>query len=278
MAAGSVAGAGAIGWLAHYFSRPPPDADPGNAIAFMGDVSTVYRRAFALGKPMLVLVIPVKDDEKSARGEVFGALLNHGGPAVYLDLALSEIVCATVATVEAQLRDVEVKGEPLMLLVETDRAGGRVTPIDPKLRYDVVDDKFLQDRMETVAGAFHDALLPDAGSLAARAKLVEARLPAEQLTAVLAAISAGTSLDARALDDAAALVRAIAEDLAAPRAHALDALAEAAEGRVQARPVGAKWANIGCGVEIEGEPTIGIDCGMAMVPELSRRFLWFFTQ
>src|SRR5262245_40418115 len=133
---GAAAGAGAIGWLSHYFLGGPAWA--GEGVAAMGNVSEAYRRASSLGKPLLVFVIPAKEDQKYEQGTIFGALLNHGGAAAYLDLALCEIVCATVADAKLQLPDLKVEGEPLMLLVETDGAAPRASPIAPQIQSDPV--------------------------------------------------------------------------------------------------------------------------------------------
>jgi hypothetical protein len=287
MAAGSVAGAGAIGWLAHYFSRPAPDTDPGEAIASMGDVSAVYRRAFALGKPLLVLVIPENDQGKRDRGAVFGALLNHGGNNVYLDLSLCELVCASVVEIKRELPDLKVEGEPLMLLVETEGAKARATPIDPQIRYDIDNawkegaekiDQLVRERLLTVAAALRAAVAPSREALLTRAALAESRLGPDETKALRAAAAADKPPEP--IERGAAILRAVAEDPGAPKPKVLEALADAAKGRFTGGPpAGAKWANSGgCGVNIEGEEPVRVGCGMGRVPKLSERFLWFFTQ
>ncbi|MFI5403171.1 MAG: hypothetical protein ACHQ1G_09555 [Planctomycetota bacterium] len=284
---GAAAGAGAIGWLSHYFLGAPAWAgDDEKAIARMGNVSEAYGRAAGLRKPLLVLVIPAKDDQKWGRGQVFGALLNHGGPGVYLDLALCEVVCATVADAKAQIKDLMVEGEPLMLLVETGGAAARATAIDPQIRddfgardFDKVDE-LAKERLDVVAAALRAGVLPTKETLAARAALAEARLPAEEAKSLRAAVAAGKTPEPEALDRGAALVRALAEAPDAPRPQILSALAAAAQKRVTGTaPPGAKWAkSSGCGVDIEDEETTAVKCGMGYVPKISQRFLWFFTK
>lgn len=278
---GTATKAGAIGWLSHYFLGAPAWAGDEKAVAAMGNVSDAYRRASILGKPLLVLVIPAKDDDKHARGTVFGELLNHGGRGAYLDLALCEIVCATVAETKLQLKELKVEGEPLMLLVETDAATPRATPIAPQIRYDIgwkdgpeKMDQLVKERLDAVVAALHAAVAPDEKALAARAALAEARLPADEVKAIRAAVDAGKAPQPETLARGAAIVRARG------RHETLGALAAATESRVKGpAPAGAKWATSeGCGVAIEGEAAPAVGCGMGMVPLLSRRFLWFFTQ
>jgi len=287
---GTAAGAGAVGWLAHYFLGQPAwagdDEESKKGIAAMGDVADAYRRASAVGKPLLILVIPAKDDRKYERGQVFGALLNHGGAGVYLDLALCELVCAKIAQVNRELKGLEIKGEPLMLLVETDGAAPRSTAIDPQLQYDfggVGFDKveaLVKERLDKVAEALHAAVAPDAATIAARAAVAETRLGADAAKALRAAVVAGKPAQPETLDRGAAIVRAAAENPDARRLEALESLAAGAAKRVAGpAPAGAKWAeSTGCGVAVEGEPAALVGCGMGQVPKLSQRFLWFFTQ
>ncbi|MFI5403170.1 MAG: hypothetical protein ACHQ1G_09550 [Planctomycetota bacterium] len=316
---GIAAGAGAGAGRAESFQRPPQaptrapqgdglaeelratDADPADppaagaepreAIEAMGDVGGAYRRAFELGKPLLVFLIPEAKNAKWWRGEIFGALMNHGGAGVLLDLSLCEIVCATVGGIEEQLRPVRIDGEPLMLLVETDRAAPRATPIDPEVRYLMPEaywgagrheetDRLLKERLDTVASALRAAVAPTADVLRARAGLAVARLPAAEAAALLATLARGETPSPEALERGAAIVRAFAEDSAAPQPRLVKSLAGAMAARVKgAPPSGAQWAKTsGCGVRIEGSRKMSsVMCGMGYVPELSQRFLWFFT-
>lgn len=289
---GAAAGAGAIGWLSHYFFGTPAwagDDDAKKTVAAMGNVTDAYRRASSFGKPLLVLVIPAKDEEKHARGTVFGALLNHGGKDVYLDLSLCELVCANVLEIKRQLPDLKFEGEPLMLLVETADAKARATAVHPQIRYDIDDafkvgfekvDQLVRERLSTVAAALRAAVAPSREALLARAALAESRLGPDETKALRAAAVADKPPPAESIERGAAILRAVAEDPGAPKPKVLEALADAAKGRATGGPpAGAKWANSsGCGVNIEGEEPVLVGCGMGMVPKLSERFLWFFTQ
>jgi hypothetical protein len=289
-AAGTVAGAGAIGWLGHYFLGQPVwagDDAAKDAIAAMGNVADAYRRAHGLGRPLLVLVIPKNDEQKRGRGHVFGEALNHGDKGFYLDLALCEIVCAPVPEITKQLKGAKVKGEPLMLLVETEGATARIVPVDADARYegvyrDGIDkaDGAAKQRIEKVAAALRSAVAPSRETLASRAALAEKRLPAEDVQAIRDALAAKTEGSDDLLDRGAAIVRFAAEDPEAMKPALLDRLAALAKKRVTAGPpAGAKWAKeCGCGTDVEGEEPEAVACGMGFVPEISQRFLWFFTK
>ncbi|HEX5136460.1 MAG TPA: twin-arginine translocation signal domain-containing protein [Planctomycetota bacterium] len=290
-AAGTVAGAGAIGWLGHYFLGKPAwagDDASKDAIAAMGNVADAYRRAHGLGKPLLVLVIPKNDEQKRGRGHVFGEALNHGGNDLYLDLALCELVCAPVPEVTKQLKDVKVNGEPLMLLVETGGGAARVVPVDVDVRYEngyrdgtENADEAAKQRVEKVAAALRAAIAPDRETLAARAALAEKRLPADDVRAIRNALAAKIMWSDELLDRGAAIVRLAKETPDVAKQNALlERLAAVAKKRVTgAPPPGAKWAKeCGCGTEIDGGEPEAIACGMGFVPKISQRFLWFFTK
>jgi len=291
-AAGTVASAGATLWLGHYFLGQPAwagDDDSKKAIAAMGDVAEAYRRAHGLGKPLLVLVIPGNAEEKRCRGHMFGETLNHGGQGVYTDLALCELVCATVFDVRKQIKDLKIEGEPLMLLVETGGEAARAAPIDPDIRYQdglptkdgpKKAEEAAKQRIEKFAAALRAAVAPNREVLGSRAALAEKRLPADEVRSIRNALAASSRWSESALLRGAAIVRFAAEDPAHPDPAVLDRLAAATEKRVKgAPPPGAKWAKeCGCGVEVEGEQNEGVACGMGYVPEISQRFLWFFTK
>jgi hypothetical protein len=57
-------------------------------------------------------------------------------------------------------------------------------------------------------------------------------------------------------------------------------LADEVRARLKAKPPpGTRWAKrSGCGVDIEGEPAMMVDCGMGHVPKKAQRFLYFFAK
>jgi len=270
-AAVSAAGMGAIGWLGHrlFFAQSVPEA---------------LRQAKSLGKAVLVLVIPEDGGRQYEHGEIFGALLNHGDTYAYLDLALCELACATMK--ELQEHGINVAGEPLMLLLESDFPRDAATPVDPDIAEDLPSvrdvgfqraNRVAEERMYKVAGALQVAL--SATPIATRARRAETHLPRREVAALHADLEAGRIPNPTALDRGAAIVRAFGH--AHRNGDLLAALADATAGRVKGTPpVGAKWARAtGCGTYLEDEgPNTNIGCGMGFVPDVSERFLRFFTE
>ncbi len=254
-----------------------------------------WRRARATGKPLLIFVVPVDQSKCYTRGAQLGALLNHGGDRMRLDLAVCEPVCATLAEIQRVVKFKKFEGEPLMLLIESDKVV--VTRIDPDMKIsgegETELDRLIADwkkldahakiQKDRIVAALHAAVVPDRARLVERADLVRQTL-AEDERAALESYFAGGVVPADAL-----LVRAAAVILmaaAAPRKageseRMRKALAKAAQALLIKRRIpGAKWAHsTGCGSRIEGDKTGGmmIACGMGHVPKISERFLYFFT-
>jgi hypothetical protein len=276
-AAAGTALAALPGWLAGCFQSVVKQGDLGP------DLDAARRRAASAGKPLLVLVIPKADEGRHERGTLFGGLLNHGGDEALADLALAEVACGTTDDVGRALGHV-ADGEPLALLVETGTAAREVVGVAPALpapwsaaHGDVGGlDRRARERFDGLAKAIRAALLPDRAALERRAAECARALPAAELERIRAA----SPRSLRDVDRGAAVLRLAAEEAPATRAAGIAALAAAARRRlVDASPRGARWAqSSGCGVEIEGEPEDhGIDCGMGFVPDVSRRFLWFYA-
>jgi len=283
----SVAGAGFLacpGWIARAFGEESDETSRVN------DLAAAAQRADRTGKPLLVFVIPL-GDTKHERGAVLGEVINHGGPQALEDLLMCEIACATVPELMKVMPKVSVKGEPLMVLVEKGPKGLAPTVIDPQIqleipgRWDKRDEQeqAIRKRIGQVSEALHAALLPDKESLPERARRNREALGEEDRKALDELIAgkgeAGTELVARG----APVLRLAAEKSPdkATRGRLRKALADAATAEVRKkRPTGAKWAqSSGCGVEVEGEPDDRMmACGMGYVPELSQRFLWFYTK
>jgi hypothetical protein len=276
-------------WLARAFGDEGGQEKDSRA----GEVAAAFARARQDRRPLLVLVIPAEEKLRHGRGQIFGEVIHHGGPGALDDLLLCEIVCATVKDVATALPHAAVQGEPLMLLVEAHEVAGALpapVPIDPRIQLDVparfdereATEKAIRERIDTVKEALHAAVLPKPDSLAERARrsrdaLVEAERKA------LEEICAGKRATEPELVRRGAAGLLLAANAAAPetRDRVRRALDDAGEKLVRkGRPAGAKWASSsGCGIEIEGEHDgFGVACGMGYVPEMSRRFLWFFTE
>ncbi|KYF86751.1 hypothetical protein BE17_15295 [Sorangium cellulosum] len=204
----------------------------------VAQVSAAFRRAQQAGKALLVLVIPADGNARWERGRAFGELLNFGADRDLAPLAGVEVVCATMADLKKIVPGAGA-GEPLMVLVRTDKVPAVATPLDASLpayksarsldrtgweqqRKD--EEKIAAQRIGALGELLRKALGADERSVAARAAGVRARL-------------------------------------------------------VKQPPAGAHWASSsGCGTTIEGVEENGVvGCGMGHVPEKSRRFLYFFS-
>lgn len=244
MLAGSAAGLAAAlwpTWLRDAFADGAAcDAPGGGALARVAALAAAYRAAREAQKPLLVFVIPESDIEKWARGRAFGELLNHGTDVQLAPLARVEVACATMADLE-KLVPTAGAGEPLMVLVGTDRVPAAVRQLDAELPQ--YPSAFRNDEHETweQRERKEDAI-------------------GDQRIAVMAGL--------------------LRKALGADDAHAA-ALAKEVRRRLTLKPPrGVKWAkSYGCGTEIEGERDgVGVACGMGHVPKKSRRFLYFFTK
>jgi hypothetical protein len=254
-----------------------------------------YRAAAEMGKPLLVLVIPADANEVWDRGATFGALLNHASPAQLAPLALVEVACATMSDVRKLAP--APSGEPLCVLVETDQTPPRMYALDAALPSRTVPEGIslrwtevlaredeVVDRQIAVLGALlHDAIAPDARTIAARARLAIARLGDAERARIEQALAARAELPLADVDRAAALVAAGMERASTnERARRETMLASAAAARLRDRPPrGSRWAHSsGCGTTIEGEEdeSIAIGCGMGHVPRKSQRFLYLYPR
>lgn len=265
-----------------------------------------WRKALARGKPLLVVVVPERQDQWWERGQVLGATFNHGGRDVLLDLATCELAAAGVAEVAKALR-CTVRGgldEPVLLLVEP-RAGADATPVVRPVAVDLSvppeiaegeaedgdpraggrTDRVLRLRAERVAAAMHRAVAPDAGTVGLRADAVRATLTGAERGELEGLFAGRSEATAALLVRAAAVVRMQAE---APRRDGereqlLSQLEGAARTVCLQQPVpGADWArSSGCGVDVEGTPEderARIACGMGFVPEIGQRLLYFYER
>ncbi len=256
-----------------------------------GDHEAALKRAREAGKPLLVLVIPVKDEEKMERGRLFGGLLNWTGYEALSDLVLCEVVCAPVSSLQERLKVEGLSGEPLAVLVETRGGSLRARAIDPELPPQVSTragepgqwgeaERSASNRIARLAEAIRAAVAPDRAAIEALAAAAEVGLSPEERLALLAMAEGKAEIDAVLADRGAAVLRRLMDEAPARRTRVLPALYAAAVRRFRYEPPpGAKWAqNHGCGNVVEGVDTGRVTgCGMGYIPKASRRFLWFFT-
>lgn len=156
------------------------------ADAQLAEVASAFRRAQQAKRPLLVFVIPAKDDEKWDRGQIFGELLNHGTDKDLAPLADVDVVCATMADLKKIVPSAG-EGEPLMVLVPTNKVPAVAVQLNPTVPpYDAsMDDwdeqrkqeeRIAKSRIDAVAASLRSALGSDARKVAARAAAARARL------------------------------------------------------------------------------------------------------
>lgn len=240
-------------WIRRAFADtacPTPRSAPGAAGATAGAAtpealelepfSTAFRRAQRAGRPLLVFVIPANDADKWERGAAFGEWLNYGTDAQLAPLGEVEVVAATVAAVRALVPSVG-RGEPYMLLVDTQRVPVTARALDVKLpqyeerwgRGGNVNWEEMQKNEERIAIRRTEAL---SGLL-----MSAVRVPDERVAA---------------------------------------AAAEARARLVKQRVPGSYWAHSGgCGTRVEGDDDpMMVACGMGHTPARSSRFLYLYAE
>lgn len=260
------------------------DAPPGLAV-----VSEGFRRAQRAGKPLLVLIVPADDGVKWERGRAFGAWLNHASDEQLWSLSLCEVACATMADLRALVPSVGA-GDPLMVLVETDRLPATVRRLDARLpeveRGRLRGDNWEQmvrreeqavDAQIAVLSTLLEKGLRDGDALSRRATQARAALP----PTVASLADSPATLGPEKADQLAGLLGPLVGHGRDKDTQKLVAvLAKGAKQRLTSQRVpGSAWASShGCGTRIEGEQVQRlIACGMGHVPAKSTRFLYFFT-
>lgn len=265
------------------FACPPPHEkaplDPACGPLPVGadDVSAAYRQAVRVGKPLLVILVPADSGQKYDRGQLWGEVLNHGAPSTFAALACVEVVCATVESLAAVVPGVVVDSM-LFVLVETATMPATSTMHGTKIpdypdhfgrgggdgqKQRDIEKQLGGQRIAALGGLIEEAVLGTASGSTTRPLL------GKRVTQARAALALrGSTSD----DDQASILL---------EQGAVDRVAAAATARLKGQRVrGSKWAiGGGCGVSVEGEnDDVGIACGMGHTPELSRRFLYWFTR
>jgi hypothetical protein len=306
--AAAVAAAGAFAFPAvlRAFAREQgPDPQPGGnrQPSRAEQVAAAVARSKSEGKPLLVFVVPARQEEQWPRALRFGAFLNHGGANSLLEVALCVPVCAGVDDLKAHLGGKEVTGEPMMLLVDfAAGAAAVVVAVDPKVdeppqwgadkqtyeEFVAAEKKVIERANEATTAELHKALHVGGDSLMRLSQRVRDRLADQEQQKLDAWLSARIDGGAVPQDElllrAAAVVRVAAGRQPDAQRAATTAVLLAAIDRalIHRRIAGSRWAtSSGCGERMEdpepGEPVLAMKCGMGHVPEMSRRFLRFLT-
>ena len=228
----------------------------------LADAQGVARRR---GVPLFVIVIPAATDQWWQRGAAWGELLNHGPAEDLAPLAHAEVACATLKELEARYGLVAGSGpEPVAVTVAPD---GKTTSVfaaalpptpDQRRAGAPSEDEVVAERMSQLGALVRAALgaVPreQTRSLTAavRKRIVKRPPPGSHWGN---ASGCGSHLEPTPEELAAKERKRVLAERARRRA--------AARGELQ--PL----------VLLESVGTVG--CGMGSVPELSRRFLAFYT-
>ena len=293
-------------WLAAGFGAGGVQETPSRTVKKDGAIVEVpslelvlrqgIERARVAGKPLLVFVVPTDPQCVLERQVAFGQYLNLCDDEALADLALCEVVCAREADLEAVIPGTSGLGEPLFVLVETDGFQPAHRTLDARLeqlvwrpfeRAQAQEDfeRQVTRRVQRMAALVGGGVASDLPTLERRALQARKAL-GEQAGELVERVLADPGIPAD-IDRVAAVVRLAAEQ-GDRRDMFITALSNSARSRLRLQPPsGAWWAfDIGCGHHLEGYTeyvAVGgilmtqVACGMGHVPELSQRFLHFYT-
>jgi hypothetical protein len=270
-------------WLGCAFGSKSEWAFDDEDIQKGSTIGKAFLRAQALGKPLLVLVIPPypfsseqmndkSDAEKEKywavstgryeRGHAFGEFLNNASEEQRWTLALCEVICALPEEIEYVTGPLTFSYAPLMVLIETDTKSPTAISVDgvlPKLFGDQTyfadyeeekknEEKLINDRIILIAKLLKDALAPTPKTLERRANQVRSSLTGYQDLEKKISTKALTSKESDAI---AGIVAETATKTKSKELFAL--LAQATNERLCKPPIeGSRWAHSGgCGITYE---------------------------
>lgn len=302
------------GWLAACQraagQRQQQGQDPGRVAADGSNAATedavepraALERARALGRPLLLLVVPESDLDRWNRAELFGVWLQHVGGVAAAELVTCELGCATSEELRALAPAVATTAATLAVLIEPGGRGALAVDGPPTelpnwgdierngVPYEEIETRTAAAQRE-VAAAFEarlrTLLVPDDATLSARAATEVAALARREPPLPSLAADAAVGPAHAELAPLWLLQRIRASDAAERAALLLLAEQEVTRRWREVPPPRMRWARgEGCGTEVEyleGDPELAegglsIACGMGMVPEYSARFLTFYVQ
>ncbi len=244
-------------------------------------------RAKALGRPLLVFVVPADLNMRHERGDLLGVYINRADVEPMADLALCEIWCAQPAEIRSRIaRDLAADDASLAVLVEADGkppvlVTGEVPALFPAPGEDWRDEakrvEKAKRRSQVLFERLHAVLAADADMIERRSKLACACV-FDKTTVKQDHVAVPS---AQLAEQVPAWVRMRAETFPETRAGCMKLLSDVAIRRWRAvPPPRTQWVRShGCGVEIEGdEGGPRVACGMGYTPEFSSRFLTFLTE
>lgn len=236
-------------------------------------LALAFERATAVGKPLLVVVIPEKQVESGRGGRLLGGFLSHAPAADLALLALCELTCIPRKDLEQKVGPIEDGTFAALLPTGPPRpVPARITwaeiGVEPSLHERERANKALARRLREILYTNAEAFQP-------RAKWNYARLNATGHEGI-------NFFDTRArlrtshVDRAAAMLYERAMSIPTERELWLERLANAAAARLWDKdPDGAKWS-------IDPNPAMHPDpcppCGMARISPTGRAFLDYYTK
>ncbi len=260
-------------------------------------VEQALRRGRDRGKPVAVFVVPEDAGLRDERAALLGTLIDLGPDRALAVLAMVEVVCAPLVTVQCVVPNApsESPGRvPLMLLI--DPGATTVTSLPSPLHSDEVcppasaaavaapcHARVTRALCARLIAPLRRAVI--GSGFARRVRRNAAALGRERATEVRAAAAdGGSSLSTALVDDAALLLleSARATGDTDVRGRAIARLAAAGRARLQNHPPpGARWARFdGCvryAHENDDDLPSGMSCGLGGTPFLAARFLFFLT-
>ena len=268
-----LAGVTAPAWIQSAFAQQGSGVQAGAGGS--ETLASALERAAAIGKPLLVIVVPA-EELRLERGRLWGDLLAYAPEAAMADFALCEWTCASAADLVRAHGDLEdrMTHETVAVLIETGDAEVKTRPVSFRTReLPVVPDrgfpvKEMQERARELAALLQAAILPTPESWQARHQQCMSSAGNDEQFPLLFEYNMRPRL--RAVDRYAGFVRAQAERGFEARERYTRALAQAAALRLwESVPSGASWKT----EHVDPCPA----CGMGMIEGTTRAFLEFFT-
>ncbi|MFN0009595.1 MAG: hypothetical protein ACKVXR_16990 [Planctomycetota bacterium] len=264
-------------WIQRAFARQQEGSSVPDKSPEPETVARALERATAIGKPLMVIVVPA-EDLRLERGRLWGDLFAFAPEAAMADFALCEWTCASAADLVRAVPALEGKlaRETLAVLIETEDAAAktrlltfRLGDLEPQ-RMGGFPVKQMKERGEELARLLQGAILPGPEAWKLRhLQSARANAPLGGESALLHESDLRPRL--RLVDRHAAVVRAQAESWPNGRANRIASLAQAAALRLwESEPPGAAWKT----EHVDACPP----CGMGHMPGSSRAFLEFYVQ
>ncbi len=236
-------------------------------------LEAALERAYALGKPLLVVVVPEERAEAERGGRLLGCFLSRAPDADLALLALCELTCIPQRDLEKKVGSLEDDTFAVILTTgPPPPVRGRITwaeiGVEPSLQQLARANKALGRRLREILYTNAEVFQP-------RAKWNYAKLGAAGLGDINFYYSGGRPRTVD-VDRAAAVLYQRAMHISDENEMWIERLAYAAAARLWDKdPDGARWS-------VDPDPAMHPDpcppCGMARITPVSRAFLDYYTK